>query len=76
MQELLFGNGKVVDDIELIQNQEWKSGLQMEEKLHAELLTFVTKETTFEELYYYMNEFILKMDLLILILWETSGIQL
>lgn len=50
--------------------------MQIEEKLHAELLTFVTKETTFEELYYYMNEFILKMDLLILILWETSGIQL
>ena len=49
---IILENGKVVDDIELIQNQEWKSGLQMEEKLHAELLTFVTKETTFEELYY------------------------
>ena len=57
---IILENGKVVDDIELIQNQEWKSGLQIEEKLHAELLTFVTKETTFEELYYYMNEFILK----------------
>ena len=57
---IILENGKVVEDIELIQNQEWKSGLQMEEKLHAELLTFVTKETTFEELYYYMNEFILK----------------
>ncbi|MBD5520294.1 MAG: aminopeptidase P family protein [Lachnospiraceae bacterium] len=51
-------NGKVVDDIELIENSEWKSGLQMEEKLHAELLYFATKETTFEELYYHMNEFI------------------
>jgi hypothetical protein len=51
-------NGKVVDDTELIQNQEWKSGLQMEEKLHAELVSFVTRETTFEELYYHMNEFI------------------
>jgi 8-oxo-dGTP pyrophosphatase MutT (NUDIX family) len=57
---IILENGKVVDDIELIQNQEWKSGLQMEEKLHAELLSFVTKETTFEELYYHMNEFILK----------------
>ncbi len=57
---IIVENGKVVDDIELIQNQEWKSGLQMEEKLHAELLSFVTKETTFEELYYHMNEFILK----------------
>ena len=34
--------------------------MQMEEKLHAELLSFVTKETTFEELDYHMNEFILK----------------
>ena len=57
---IIVENGKVVDDIELIQNQEWKSGLQVEEKLHAELLSFVTKETTFEELYYHMNEFILK----------------
>ena len=53
-------NGEVVDDIELIQNQEWKSGLQMEDKLHAELFRFVTKETTFEELYYHMNEFIVE----------------
>lgn len=51
-------NGKVVDDIELIENPEWKSALQMEEKLHAELLCFATKETTFEKLYYHMNEFI------------------
>lgn len=57
---IIVENGKVVDDIELIQNQEWKSGLKMEEKLHAELLSFAKKETTFEELYYHMNEFILK----------------
>ena len=55
-------NGEVVDDIELIQNQEWKGGLQMEEKLHAELFRFVTKETTFEELYYHMNEFIVENE--------------
>lgn len=52
--------GKVVDDIELIENVEWKRGLQMEEKMHAELLSFVTKKTTFEELYYHMNAFIVK----------------
>lgn len=57
---IIVENGKVVDDIELIQNQEWKSGLQMEEKLHTELFRFVTKETTFEELYYHMNEFIVE----------------
>ena len=57
---IIVENGEVVDDIELIQNQEWKSGLQMEEKLHTELFRFVTKETTFEELYYHMNEFIVE----------------
>ena len=51
-------NGRIIEDIELIKNQEWKSGLQMEDKLHAELLGFTTKETTFEELYYHMNDLI------------------
>ena len=32
----------------------------MEEKLHIELLRFTSKETTFEELYYHMNEFIVE----------------
>ena len=57
---IIVENGEVVDDIELIQNQEWKSVLQMEDKLHAELFRFVTKGTTFEELYYHMNEFIVE----------------
>ena len=57
---IIMEDGKVIDDVELIWNQEWKSGLQMEEKMHAELLSFVTKETTFEELYYHMNEFIVE----------------
>mgnify|MGYP002514673498 CR=1 FL=1 len=57
---IIVENGMVVEDIGLIENQEWKSGLQMEEKLHAELLRFATKETTFEELYYHMNEFIVE----------------
>ncbi len=57
---IIVENGKVVDNIELIENQEWKSGLQMEDKLHSELLRFVTKETTFEELYNHMNRFIVE----------------
>ena len=55
---IIVENGMVVEDIGLIENPEWKSGLQMEEKLHAELLRFATRETTFEKLYYHMNEFI------------------
>ncbi len=57
---VIVENGKVVDDINMIENAEWKSGLQMEEELHKELLHFVTKETTFEELYYHMNELIVE----------------
>ena len=57
---IIVENGMVVEDIGLIENPEWKSGLQMEEKLHAELLRFATKETTFERLYYHMNEFIVE----------------
>ena len=57
---IIMENGKVVEDIGLIENLEWKRGLQMEEKLHTELLRFATKETTFERLYYHMNEFIVE----------------
>lgn len=55
---IIIENGKVVDDIDNIENKEWKNGLRMEEKLHAELLAFVTRETTFEKLHEHMNEFI------------------
>lgn len=55
---VIVENGTVVSDIGLIKNAEWKSGLQTEEKLHSELLRFAAKETTFEELYCYMNEHI------------------
>lgn len=57
---IIVENGKVVNEIESIRNQEWKCGLQMEERLHEELLLFVTKETTFEELYDHMNDLIVK----------------
>ncbi len=56
---IVMEEGKVVDDIDLIQNLEWKNGILMEEKLHNEFSRFVTSETTFEELYYHMNDFIL-----------------
>lgn len=38
-------NGKVVGSVELIENQEWKNGLQMGDKLHAELLRFQIQST-------------------------------
>lgn len=69
-------NGKVVEDIGLIENPEWKNGLQMEEKLHIELLRFATKKTTFEELYYHMNKYIVENGFVNLDLWAIWGIPL
>lgn len=55
---LIIENGIVVDDINKISNTEWKNGLLMEDKLHAELLSFASPETTFEGLYLHVNEYI------------------
>ena len=55
---IVIENGKVVDCINEIQNSEWRNGLLMEERLHQELIDFVTPQTTFEELYMYINNLI------------------
>ncbi len=57
---IVLQDGKVVENWDNIQNVEWKKGILMEENLHSELRRFITRETTFEELYYHMNEFISK----------------
>lgn len=54
---LIIEKGIVVDD-DCSTNEEWKNGINMEKKLHKEMMQFVTPETTFEELYYHMNKFI------------------
>ena len=56
---IILENG-VVTDKDKIVNAEWKNGLLMEDKLHNELIEFVGMKTTFEELYYHINELILK----------------
>ena len=55
---IIVENGIVVKDINKISNPEWKNGLLMEDKLHSELLSFATPETSFEELYLHMNDYI------------------
>ena len=55
---IIIENGIVVDCEENIENEEWEKGLQMESRLHQELLKYVTVETTFEDLYFHMNHLI------------------
>ena len=53
---LIVENGSIVKDIEQIQNDEWRDGLKMEAYLHKAMLGFVDENTTFEELFYYIND--------------------
>lgn len=57
---LVFEDGVLCDEIEKIKRDEWRNGLQMEEYLHQALIDAGTSDMTFEELYYYMNELIVK----------------
>lgn len=50
----------VVIESEKIENDEWRQGLDMEAFLHEELKRFVTPDTTFEALYYHMNDLIVE----------------
>lgn len=54
---IILENGIIVDKAH-ISNEEWKNGLLMEDLLHQELVEFVNLNTTFEELYFYINEII------------------
>lgn len=55
---IIIENGKVIDKVQKIKNPEWKKGLLFEDELHSELKKFTKPENTFEELYFYMNDFI------------------
>lgn len=57
---IVIENGKVVEKLEHIINTQWQNGLKMEKILHEELLQFVDTTTTFEELFLYMNRYIVK----------------
>lgn len=41
---IILEKGKVVENLDCIRNEEWKAGLQMEQKLHRELYDFLTAE--------------------------------
>ena len=52
---LIIEEGKVIRSISNIKNREWREGLKMEEHLHDIMKDFVTADTTFEELFYFIN---------------------
>lgn len=51
-------NGQVVRQLDDIAEAEIRNGLRFENQLHAELRRFVDRNTTFEQLYAYMNDYI------------------
>ena len=55
---IIIENGRAVADVRDITNDEWRNGLLMEERLHRELISFATPQTTFEELYFHINSII------------------
>ena len=57
---IIIEDGKVVWSDEDIVNPEWRAGIEMENKLHNRMMEIVSKEMTFEELYYQMNDYIRK----------------
>ena len=55
---IIIEDGIVVNNIKDIKNDEWRKGLTMEEMLHQELFDYATPNTSFEQLYFHMNDFI------------------
>lgn len=55
---IIIEDGIVINNIKDIKNDEWRMGLTMEEMLHQELFDYATPNTSFEQLYFHMNDFI------------------
>ena len=57
---IIVENGVVIENLNDIINSEWKTGLIMEDKLHQEMREFVTRDTTFEQLFFHINKYIIQ----------------
>jgi len=55
---IVLQDGRALEDLADIRNEEWKNGLLMEEMLHAELIRFAAPGITFDQLYEHMNALI------------------
>jgi len=52
---LIDENGKVIRDVKAICSDEWRRGLMTEDVLHQAMRDSVNENTTFEELYFFIN---------------------
>lgn len=57
---VIVENGKVIDSLNEIKNDEWRNSLLFEKNLHQALFEFVNDNTTFEDIYFYINDLIEK----------------
>lgn len=55
---IIIENGIVKNSINEITNVEWKNGLILEDKLHEKMKNFVNRNTTFNDLFIYINDYI------------------
>lgn len=53
---IILENGTVVTDLAKIHNRQWREGLLIEEQLHSTMSSFVCQDTTFEDLFFYIND--------------------
>ena len=55
---IILEDGNVIQFVNEISCDEWRAGLEMGIKLHETMAEYVTPETSFEELYFHMNDYI------------------
>lgn len=58
---IIIETGMVKNSINEITNVEWKNGLILEDKLHEKMKNFVNRNTTFNDLFIYINDYIKQM---------------
>jgi len=55
---LILEEGVVITDPSKVRSNQWREGLLMEAQLHKAMCSFVCQDTTFEELFFYINDMI------------------
>ena len=53
---VILEDSVVITDPAKVRNNPWREGLLMEERLHEAMRSFVCQDTTFEDLFFYIND--------------------